>query len=191
MSPPGESRRVLVVAATVAELCGREGLVCGVGPVEAAAATARALAVERADAVLHVGLAGARADAGIEPGALVVGSSACYEDLATSEELAPSTVRPDRRLLAAAARALGAEPLPIGTSARVGSVRACAVEAMEGFAVLRVCQLAGVPAVEVRAISNRLGEPRADWRTDVALDALARALPRLVAAVAATASPAR
>ena len=36
---------VLLVAATERELDGRDGLVCGVGPVEAAAATARALAL--------------------------------------------------------------------------------------------------------------------------------------------------
>jgi len=65
---------MLVVAATERELSylrGVETLVCGVGPVDAAAATARALAEHRADAVLHVGLAGAR---GIEPPALVLGS---------------------------------------------------------------------------------------------------------------------
>ena len=182
---PSESPRVLVVAATAAELCGHEGLVCGVGPVEAAAATARALAAGRVDALLHVGLAGARRSAGIAVGSLVVGSSSRYEDLATSEPLAPSTALPDRRLVAAVARALGVEPLPIGTSARVGSIVACDVEAMEGFAVLRACELAAVPAVEVRAVSNRLGEPRARWRVDEALAALARALPALAAAVAA------
>ncbi len=182
---PSESPRVLVVAATAAELCGHEGLICGVGPVEAAAATARALAAGRVDALLHVGLAGARPSAAIAVGSLVVGSSSRYEDLATSEPLAPSTALPDRRLVAAVARALGVEPLPIGTSARVGSIVACDVEAMEGFAVLRACELAAVPAVEVRAVSNRLGEPRARWRVDEALAALARALPVLAAAVAA------
>ena len=38
---------ILVVAATDRELCGHDGLVCGVGPVEAAAATSRALRVPR------------------------------------------------------------------------------------------------------------------------------------------------
>ena len=52
------SRRVLLVAATEPELCGRAGLACGIGPVEAAAATARALALDRPDALLHVGVAG-------------------------------------------------------------------------------------------------------------------------------------
>ena len=55
---------ILVVAATPEELRGAGGaatLVCGVGPVEAAARTATALAETAPDAVLHVGLAGGRA----------------------------------------------------------------------------------------------------------------------------------
>ena len=61
----------LLVAATQGELCSHDGLVCGVGPVEAAAATARALALRSFDAVLHVGLAGGRE---LESGTVVVGS---------------------------------------------------------------------------------------------------------------------
>jgi futalosine hydrolase len=62
------------------------------------------------------------------------------------------------------------------------------VEAMEGFAVLRAAERAGVPAVEVRAISNALGEPdRSRWDLDGALTALERALPTLLDATGATA----
>src|SRR5436190_16811599 len=64
-------RDVLLVAATGRELGGHEGLVCGVGPVEAAAATARALALDPARAVLHVGVAGAR---GLAARSLVIGA---------------------------------------------------------------------------------------------------------------------
>jgi nucleoside phosphorylase len=54
------------------------------------------------------------------------------------------------------------------------------IEAMEGFGVLRACQLAGVPAVELRAISNSPDEAdRAHWLFDEALTALAAALQRL------------
>jgi nucleoside phosphorylase len=75
--------------------------------------------------------------------------------------------------------------LPIGTSARVGAAAACDVEGMEGFAVLRACAIAGVPALELRAISNRLGEPdRARWHFDDALAALDDATARVVAALA-------
>ena len=52
---------------------------------------------------------------------------------------------------------------------------------MEGYAVLRAAALAGVPAVEVRAVSNAVGEPdRSRWRIADAKNALAAALPRLV-----------
>ena len=72
--------------------------------------------------------------------------------------------------------------LPIATCARVGGGAGYDVEAMEGFGVLRAAALAGVPAVELRAISNTVDEPdRSRWRFDDALDALAAAVERLVA----------
>ena len=171
---------ILVVAATEAELAGAreaETLVCGVGPVEAAAATARALADGNLEGVLHVGIAGAR---GLEAPALVIGSEAVYEDAAGP--LVPARVEPDARWLAAARQALpDAVVAPIGTSARVGGTSACRVEAMEGFSVLRAAALAGVPALEVRAVSNDVGEPdRSRWRFDDALEALAAAVPVLL-----------
>jgi futalosine hydrolase len=172
---------LLVVAATDRELVGARGaetLVCGIGPVEAAAATARALTDSRATAVLHVGLAGRRGFTGCE---LVIGSEARYSDAAGP--LVPALALPDDELLAAVRRALPDAPvLPIGTSARVGGVTGCEIEAMEGFAVLRAAELAGVPAVEVRVVSNDVEEPdRALWRFDEALELLAGALPGLVA----------
>jgi futalosine hydrolase len=92
-------------------------------------------------------------------------------------------VEPDGGLLEGARRALPtAHVMPIGTSARVGGTSGCTVEAMEGFAVLRAAELAGVPALEVRAVSNEIDEPdRARWRFDDALAALAQALPLLLA----------
>jgi len=173
---------LLLVAATERELCGHDGLVCGVGPVEAAAETARALALRPVGAVLHVGIAGARRSSGVMVGSLVVGAEAIYED--TTARLAPNVVAPDPQMLRIAASQLGVEPVPIGTTARVGGGNACAVEAMEGFAVLRVCVLAGVPGVEVRANSNYVEDERATWRIDDGLAALAQALPGLVAALA-------
>jgi len=172
---------VLIVAATVRELGGRDGLACGIGPVEAAAATATVLAHQPPPAVLHVGLAGARS---LAPPALVLGSEAVYEDLQASIPVV-SYVEPDAALFARVREALPeAHVLPIGTSARVGAVSGCDIEAMEGFAVLRACALAGVPAVELRAVSNAMGQvDRARWRVDEALAALADAVTRVVAVV--------
>lgn len=172
---------LLVIAATERELVPVDGarlLVCGVGPVEAAVATARALAELRPSALLHVGIAGAR---GIEPLELVLGSEAVYCDAAGP--LVPARALPDAALLA---RLRGAFPdahvLPIGTSARVGG-GSLEVEAMEGFGVLRAAELAGVPAVEARVVSNALGEEdRALWRFEEAFARVAELLPRLVSA---------
>jgi futalosine hydrolase len=172
---------ILVVAATTEELRGADGvatLACGVGPVEAAARTAAALAAEPPDAVLHVGIAGGRT---FEQPVFVVGSEAVYcdaDDPRWIELRAPA----DPGLVEAARRALPeARVEPIGTSARVGGSSACEVEAMEGYAVLRAAALAGVPAVEVRVLSNAVGEPdRAKWRFDDAKALLAAALPRLI-----------
>ena len=174
---------LLVVAATGRELGAVEGaktLACGIGPVEAAAATARELAERRPDAVLHVGIAGAR---GLPIGTAVVGTEAVYADISAAIPVVDGAL-PDARLLAALRDALPSlRALPIATSARVGGTAAAyVVEAMEGFAVLRAAELAGVPAVEVRVVSNEIDEPdRTNWRFAEALDALSELLPRLVA----------
>jgi len=175
------SRGVLVVAATERELvavAGAETLVCGIGPVEAAVATARALAERRPAVILHVGIAGARR---LAPLALVLGSEAIYSDAAGP--LVAARALPDPALLT---RLRGAFPdahvAPIGTSARVGGGR-LDIEAMEGFAVLRAAELAGVPAVEARVVSNELGESdRALWCFDEAFARIAELLPTLVSA---------
>ena len=174
-----------MIAATereLAPLAGARTVLCGIGPVEAAAATARALAEERPSAVLHVGIAGAR---GLEPLTLVLGSEALYCDAAGP--LVPSRTLPDPALLARLRDAFPDAPVrPIGTSARVGGGHGVDVEAMEGFAVLRACELAGVAAVEARVVSNEIDEPdRALWRFDDAFASLAEVLPRLVALASA------
>jgi len=176
---------VLVVAATERELAlldGVEVFCCGIGPVEAALQTARALAERTPAAVLHVGIAGAH---GIAPPALVLGSEAVYCDVIDPGSTLPRVerARPDAALLERVSAALPeAHVLPIATCGKVGGGRGsgCDVEAMEGFGVLRACELAGVPAVELRAISNSPGEPdRAKWRFDEAFVALADAVRRL------------
>ena len=52
---------------------------------------------------------------------------------------------------------------------------------MEGFGVLRAAELAGVPAVELRCVSNLVAErDRSRWRFDDALATLEAALSRLL-----------
>lgn len=177
---------VLIVAATASELEGIDGaatLCCGIGPVEAAAATARALEHARPGMLLHIGIAGARS---LEVPSLVLGSESLYCDLhAGLESTLPLRARcaPDLALLERARRALpAARVCEIGTSAQIGGAGACEVEAMEGFGVLRAAEAAGVAAVELRAISNRYGDPRARWRVDEAIALLAPAVAALLGA---------
>ena len=174
---------MLVVAGTERELVLLDGLdtfCCGIGPVEAALQTARALEQRRPEAVVHVGIAGSRR---LEPPALVLGSEAVYCDVIDPGSTLPRVerARPHAALLERARAALPeAHLMPIATSGKVGGGTGCDVEAMEGFGVLRACELAGVPAVELRAISNSPDEAdRTRWRFDDAFAALAEALKSL------------
>lgn len=171
---------MLVVAATEHELTHVrrfETFECGVGPVEAALSTALELEHRRPEAVLHVGIAGARA---IEPLSLVLGSESVYCDVSAAIRVI-DRVAPDAALFERVHAALPeARVLPIGTSAAVGGGTACEVEAMEGFAVLRACEAAGIPAVELRVIANSPDEEdRSKWRFEEAFAVLGSALDRL------------
>lgn len=176
---------MLVVSATELELSGVRGLdtfVCGVGPVESALQTARALVERRPDAVLHVGIAGGR---GIDAPALVIGSESVYCDVVDPSSALPRIERaaPDPDLLARVRTALPeAQVLPIATAGVVGRGTGCTVEAMEGFGVLRACALACIPAVELRAVSNAPDEAdRGAWRFDEAIELLGQAVARVAA----------
>jgi len=188
--PTSPFDRILVIAATRAELAaGGDWLTecCGVGPVDAAAAAACAIANHRPAAVVHVGIAGARRASSLRPRDLVIGTESLYCDLDVPERFAPRRLVTSTALVAAAGRALpAAARCAIGTSGRVGGTTGCDVEAMEGFAVLRAAALAGVPAIEVRAIANAIEEAdRARWRFDEAFAAIVTATPSLVREIAA------
>jgi futalosine hydrolase len=179
---------VLVVAATHRELAPADGwrvLCCGVGPIDAAAATTRAIAADAPRLIIHVGIAGARRSAQLSLGSLVIGSSAVYADASASSAWVSREVTPAADLIAAARRALpSAHCLPIGTSARVGGTADSPVEAMEGFGVLRAAELAGVPALEVRVISNVIEElDRSLWAFDEAFAGVLSATSLLVEAL--------
>ena len=111
-----------------------------------------------AAAVLHIGIAGAQT---LPHGSLVIGSESVYCDLVDARRAsrASSGWSPRRTCSPRRAAALpDAHVLPIATSGQVGGGAACEVEAMEGFGVLRAAALAGVPALELRAISNPVAE---------------------------------
>ena len=180
---------ILVVAATEFEAAlvdsgSAVSVVCGIGPVEAALATVEAIAELRPDAILQIGIAGAQT---LATGSIVLGSESVYCDVLDPQARIPRVERvaPDPALLAIARRALPqASVMPIGTTGRVGGGAACEIEAMEGFGVLRAAARVGVPAVELRSISNAVADQdRGQWRIEEALGALRIALLALVAEV--------
>lgn len=189
---------ILLVCAVAKELewlgprAGVETLIGGVGPVDAAARVARALAQQRYDVVINAGIAGAfRGVAGVGDG-VVVGEELMDLNLETGERIAlpdggfiADRVPADTQLIEAVT-ALGF-PLVRGiTVSQVTATDATAerlrkrgaeIESMEGFAVLRAAQLAGVPALEVRGISNIVGDrAKSEWDFDAGLSGLRRVL---------------
>jgi futalosine hydrolase len=183
---------ILLVAATTEELVhlpGTRAITSGLGPVDAALATQAALADGEPRAVLHVGIAGARRASGLALLDVVVGSESRYSDHRLRALSAP-VERPDLRLVDAVRRALpDAHVLPIATSGHVGGGTDAEVEAMEGYGVLRAAARAGVPAVEVRVVSNLVEEQdRSQWRFAEAFALLQSILPGLVREVTACVS---
>ncbi|MBB0230870.1 futalosine hydrolase [Streptomyces calidiresistens] len=178
-----------------------ESVVAGVGPAAAAAATADALARARAEGrpfhlVLCAGIAGGFAERA-PLGSVVVASRIVAADLGagTAEgfvdvtELGFGTVahEPPADLAAEVAGAAGALLAPVltvstvtGTAGRAADLAArhpgAGAEAMEGFGVAEAAVRAGVPVLEVRAVSNTVGpRDRAAWRIPEALRALSHA----------------
>lgn len=176
-------------------------LAAGVGPAAAAAGASAALAARPYALVVSAGIAG-----GFAPhapvGATVLAEAIVAADLgaqtpegfADVTELGFGTVRhtPAPAVLALAAKALdGAVLGPVltvstvtGTAERAAALAArhpgAAAEAMEGFGVAEAAARHGVPALELRTVSNAVGpRDRSAWRIGEALAALERAFAAL------------
>jgi futalosine hydrolase len=198
---------ILVVSATAAEVrdfvvpSGVRLVHCGIGPVEAAIVTTDALARERYDMVINAGIAGVFRGRGAVGDSCVVAHEVMAElGIETRQPLTlPSGVVLETEAFADAAlvergRAAG---LKVGRGITVSSITASAatasrlssmfgadVEAMEGFAVLRAAALAGVPAVEIRGISNFVGEHSdREWDFSGGMRATVAALDAFLSAV--------
>lgn len=145
-------------------------VVSGVG-MAATAATLAALyregALEGCSVVL-AGLAGTYGD-GVAVGDVVEVVAECCAEL-------PERFRRGYEVTAATGlRAVRANSVHRGVAESCGAD----VENMEGAALFAMAEALGFRAVEVRAISNRVGEPYAMWRVDEALCALALALKNI------------
>jgi futalosine hydrolase len=193
---------ILLASAVEDELAfwkGREDvevLVTGIGPVEASCALTAALARRRYHLVVNAGLAGAFDGAAAIGEGVVVADDFIELDLEGGAALAlPPGARIFDRAVSDATlveqlRAEGFAALHGITVARVTSSAVTAsrlaqrhgvqVESMEGFAALRAAELAGIPAIELRGISNRCGErDSSGWNFSAGLAGLQRIVEAL------------
>lgn len=140
--------------------------ICGVGQARAAAATASVIAAEHPDRIVLAGVAGAYGDTP------AVGSVCAVEEERECglPERYAATFRP-KCLPPKLPRAVSNTVAAAGAEARGAQI-----ENMEGAAVLAVCEALGVECCEVRAVSNRVGQPFAEWRVDEAATNLAEIL---------------
>lgn len=179
-----------------------EMLVTGVGPVEAAACVSRALAQSTYDLVISAGIAGAFEGAAELGEGVVVTDESLELDLETGVAIslpdgasvvnrASSDLTLVDRLVELGFRAVRGITVPRVTATDASAARLAAfgvgVETMEGFAVLRAAEIAGVAAIEVRGISNIVCD-RKNSRWDFA--AGAQGVEKILTALLALVTPA-
>jgi futalosine hydrolase len=179
-----------------ARTAGADVLVCGIGPAAAAACTATALALGSYEVVLSLGICGAfRGTADV--GDLVVATELVAADLGADSTdgflsmsalgWADDVAGVDPSLVTAAVARLGDVVTgPVVTVSTVTGTRARADvlaerygpvgEAMEGWGVLSGALPYGLPVLEVRAVSNLVGDrDTSTWDLPAAFAALGRA----------------
>jgi futalosine hydrolase len=193
---------ILLACAVAKELAfwtprdGVQVLAIGVGPVEAAISIAHALAQQRYKLVVNAGIAGAFEGAARVGDGVVVASERLELDredgtpivLPGGDRMA-DTCEVSDALLASKLEAAGFPSLRGITVSRVTTTETTAarlaglgaqVESMEGFAVMRAAECAGIHALELRGISNRVGDPaRSGWDFNAGTAGLQRVLSAL------------
>ncbi|MCB9679164.1 MAG: phosphorylase [Alphaproteobacteria bacterium] len=183
---------LLVMAAAPEELGPLEGAVVGVGPVVAAANTARILERDKPDRVVLIGTAGAY------PGGPAIGQAVAASRVGLSWGVAamglgyvpraPKPVECDVGLLARikvpqhAVLTVGAITTDRTLARRIAD--GYTVEHLEAFGVALACKQAGVPFVAVLGITNDVGpDAHVQWLThrDAAQQAARDAIQPLLA----------
>jgi adenosylhomocysteine nucleosidase/futalosine hydrolase len=174
----------------VAPVAGGRLVFGGVGAVETAATVARLLR-EGARSLILAGIAGAYESSGLAVGQSAVVGTERTADMGTFREgrFAPLFGRGyrcphvfDCGMPVVESNSVSAAGSPYVSGGAF--VAAAAIENMEGAAFFALCLDAGARFMELRTVSNMVGDPRDKWRFDLAAQALAQDLKTLLNAIA-------
>jgi nucleoside phosphorylase len=155
---------------------------CGVGMAECAAATAKLLSESTLDLVILAGIAGTYSDKFAVGQTVIVGS----ETIADMGRLSEGEFTPlfQKSYCSSHDGDYGFKSVRSNTVNTAGGIIATPTEAdienMEGAAFFAVCEKFGIPAMEVRNISNRVGEPISAENLDMSVNRLALDLEKII-----------
>jgi nucleoside phosphorylase len=148
---------------------------------ECGATTARVIAAERPELLILAGIAGTYTEG------LVIGETVAVrsEVIADMGRLSGGEFTPlFQKTYEASAVSAGYKAVISNTVncawAVIEQPTAAEIENMEGAAFLAVCEQFGVPAMEVRTISNRVGEPIASESLQLSITRLAEELEKII-----------
>lgn len=182
-------KKILVVAAMPEELsavsrefgcapsgCSVSGIITGMGMTATAAALSREIFDNRPDLIIDVGICGAINHD------IPIGSVVQVE----TDVVAPFGVMREGAFVPFINETYNAKNnlmLPyIQASAATVSL-ACGelpddydVESMEGAAVFALCEAHDIDSLQIRTVSNYMGTPRSEWRIELALEELGKAI---------------
>ncbi len=185
------TRNIVVIVPTQTEsvrISGRGIRVvhCGVGMAECAAATAKAIVDLSPSLLILAGTAGAYSD-DIEMGETVVVESEVVADLG---RLGDGVLTPlFQKTYTSPLRPRGFKVVAGNTVSTAAAILAqpvtAQIENMEGAAFMAVCERFGVPALEVRTVSNRVGQRIGGKNMEIAVNRLAIDLETIISSLGA------
>lgn len=181
-------RNPLITAATdmelsqIAKISDYSTFVSGIGVLNCAINLQQHIYSKRPDFLVQVGICGAL-DRSLKLGEVVVVGSDFMADLGAWREKSSEFVSFDNEIFKGAELNL---PFKMVTGRTVNtactpliSVDNAQIESMEGAAFFAVAQGFGIPAVQIRAVSNYFDTPRGDWKIKLAIENLVTAIEKI------------
>lgn len=162
-------------------------VVCGVGAVAAAVATLRFIELYKPDYVILAGIAGAFEASNLELGKCVVVSSEYNGDLGSfsggsfEPKFAQSLSCDSETMDSLASNLPKVSSLCVNSAASpfVGE-HSCAIENMEGWGFFKACLDSQTKFLELRAISNTVGDKFENWDITTSLENLTTQLQNII-----------